>query len=623
MTLQAPHCGSSTLRRGLTWIAVGLAAVVVCAVGLMAAVDAGYGRPLLIRYFAARIGRPVQVHGTLQTHLFSFNPRIVAEHVTIDNPPWVPAGRAAEIGRLSIVLSLPGVEHRGGIAELEAQGALLYPLRDATGRANWQLIDPASKPVHKNSLILRSLSLPNAHVVLADARRHLQFVGEVSAQDLTGPGPVQPLRIVGAGQLNGAPVSFELTGDPLTTSRHGSPYHFTFAETSSDSRIVGRGVLPEPFDYKVLDATFEATGPDLKDLYFLTGVRLIDTAEYHLTGNVSRRGTHTVFSELAVKSGQSDMRGTVAIEASLGSRPQLDLDLQSRRLSLSDLGLRAAGRTSEPKPPLLLSSAMLGPTVLVGRDAAVKFSALQVDVGRLSLHNVSAHATLDHSVLKVSPLSAGVLGGQATAHLRIDATQDTPTADVDIRIKDLQLAQLPHQDADQPPVEGLMQARILITGSGHSVHQVAASGNGTVTVEVPHGQVRESFAELTGIDLRGLGLLLTKNKREVALRCAFASFKAQGGTLTVQSLVADTEPVLITGEGQVHLDSEALDLQIRGQPKSLRFFRLRAPVLLQGTLAHPSVSVQRRKSVLLVVDPGKAKDADCAAVLAGTGGATH
>ena len=168
-----------------------------------------------------------------------------------------------------------------------------------------------------------------------------------------------------------------------------------------------------------------------------------------------------------------------------------------------------------------------------------------------------------------------------------------------------------------------MQAQILISGAGHSVHQVAASANGTVTVEVPHGQIRESFAELTGLDLRGLGLLLMKNKREVPLRCAFASFKVQGGTLIAQNVVADTEPVLITGEGQIHLDSEALDLQIRGYPKSLRFLRLRAPVLLRGTLGHPSIGVQSSKSALVVVDPGKAKDLDCAAMLAGASGAVH
>ena len=489
-------------------------------------------------------------------------------------------------------------------------------MRDATGHANWQLTDPARKHVHSNSTIIRSLSVPNAHVVLADARRHLQFVGEVSAQDLSGPGTAPPLRIVGAGQLNGRAVSFALTGDPLATASHGTPYHFTFTENSSGSRLVGQGDLPQPFDYTLADATFEAVGPDLKDLYFLTGVRLLDTGNYRLTGQASRRGTHTVFSDLAATTGQSDMHGTVSIESSSG-RPRLDIDLHSRLLHLADLGVRAAGRTSEPKSPLLLSDAMLGPTVLLGRDAAVKFGATQIDVGRLPLHNVTARATLEHSVLKVSPLLAEVLGGQANAHLRLDATKDVPAADVDIRITDLQLGQLPHKDAGQSPIEGPMQMRILVTGAGRSIHQVAASANGSISARVPQGEVRESFAELTGLDLRGLGLLLTKNKRDVPLRCAFASFKAQAGTLIAETLVADTEHVLITGEGQVHLESEALDLQIRGHPKSLRLFRLSNPILVQGTLAHPSVAVQGSKSGLVIVDSGQARDVDCTALLAG------
>ena len=608
---------SLTVRRGLTWTVAVLAAFIVCAAGLLAAIDAGYGRSLLVGYFASRIGRPIQVNGPLQAHLFSLNPRIVAERVTIDNPPWIPAGRAAEIGRLSITLKLPGFGHPGGVSELEAQSAVLFLVRDSRGRANWQLTDPARKRTYQNSPIIRSLSLPHARVTLADDRRHLQFAGEVSAQDLNGPGALQPLRIVGAGQLNGRPVSFGLTGEPLATASHKNPYHFTFTENSSGSRLEGRGVLPRPFDYSIVDAAFAAVGEDLKDLYFLTGVRLIDTGHYHLTGKVSRRGSQTVFSELAATSGQSDMGGSVSIESS-GGRPQLDIDLHSRLLHLSDLGVRAAGRTSEPKSPLLLSDAMLGPTVLLGRDATLKFSAPEVDVGRLPLRNVSAKATIDDSVLKVSPLLAEVLGGRANAHLRLDATQEIPAADVDLKITDLQLGQLPHKDAGQPPIEGLMQAQILVSGAGRSIHQIAATANGTVSVQIPHGEIRESFVELTGLDLRGLGLLLRKDKRDVPLRCAFARFKAQAGTLTTQSLIADTEPVLITGDGQIHLDSEVLDLQIRGYPKGLRLFRLRTPVLVRGTLAHPSFGVQE-KGALVVVDTGKAKDADCTALLAGAG----
>ena len=96
--------------------------------------------------------------------------------------------------------------------------------------------------------------------------------------------------------------------------------------------------------------------------------------------------------------------------------------------------------------------------------------------------------------------------------------------------------------------------------------------------------------------------------------------------------------MLITGNGQISLESEALDLVLRGRPKSLRLVRLRSPVLVRGTLAHPSVGINARKAfaqtaeavalgvvatplaaVLAFVDPGLAKDADCAALLAAAG----
>jgi len=607
---------SSVVLRSLKWTAVVLAAVLVCALGLVAAVNAGLGQSLLLRLVVLRVNRPVQVTGPIQAHLFSLHPGIVAEGITIDNPPWTPAGRAAQIGRLSLVLNLPWFGHPADIAKLEVQDVSLQLIRDPQGRANWQLNDPARPRPHRNSPIIRNLIVSKAHVTLADARRHLQFDGELSIPDSGVTNGAQPLRIQGSGQLNGRPVSFEIDADPLTSARHEAPYHFSFVESSSGTRIVGQGVLPQPFNYKIVEATFQAAGPDLKDLYFLTGVHLVDTGSYRLAGQVARRGTHTVYSDLHVLSGQSDMDGSVSIESASG-RPQLGIDLHSRLLHVSDLGAGAAGRATGPKSPLLFSDVPLGPTILHGRDVKVMFRAGELDAGHLPLRNVLVAASLDHEVLEVSSLSADVLGGKAHGKISFDATRDTPSVKLDLRVSDLQLGQLPYKGAGPPPVEGRMQARILISGAGHSAHQIAAGANGTVNVQIPYGQVRESFAELTGIDLRGLGLLLTRNKREVPLRCAFAAFKAQNGTLTTQSLIVDTDPVLITGEGQLHLDSESLDLQIRGQPKRLRFFRLRAPLLIGGTLAHPSIKVRESHSTLEVIDRGKGQDKDCESLLAG------
>jgi uncharacterized protein involved in outer membrane biogenesis len=72
--------------------AAALAVLVVIVAVLAAAVDAGYFRGPLIRFLAARTGRLVQIEGHFEAHLFSLNPRVIAERVTIGNPPWMPAG---------------------------------------------------------------------------------------------------------------------------------------------------------------------------------------------------------------------------------------------------------------------------------------------------------------------------------------------------------------------------------------------------------------------------------------------------------------------------------------------------------------------------------------------------
>jgi uncharacterized protein involved in outer membrane biogenesis len=360
---------------------------------------------------------------------------------------------------------------------------------------------------------------------------------------------------------------------------------------------------------------------------------LVNTGSYKLSGKLARRGTNSKFSDLLVTSGQSDIRGTVSIESSSG-RPNLDVELNSQFLRIADLGEQAAGH-APTGPPLLMSNAMFTPSAVRRDDAVVNFRATRVELRRVSLRMVAAKMTIDHGIVVVAPASADILGGKLTAHLDLDASKEIPAARVDLKFNGLQVGEIDRKGTGQPPLEGLLHARISVTGQGRSIHQIAATANGAVTAVLPHGTMRESLAELTGIDLRGLGIFIAKNTQETGVRCGVASFQAQQGILTAQSLVVDTDAVLITGNGATNLDSEALDLQFRGHPKKLRLMRIRSPILLRGTLTHPAISIQARNSVgqaaeavalgvaltplaavLALVDPGLAKDADCAALLA-------
>jgi hypothetical protein len=91
-------------------------------------------------------------------------------------------------------------------------------------------------------------------------------------------------------------------------------------------------------------------------------------------------------------------------------------------------------------------------------------------------------------------------------------------------------------------------------------------------------------------------------------------FKETHGTLIAQRLVMDTEPVLITGDGEIRLEPESLDLAIRGQPKSVRLLGFNSPLRVTGTLVHPSIAIESHK--IKLIDPGHGTDVDCTAVMA-------
>jgi AsmA family protein len=606
--------GSFRLRRGLIWVGWTLFALATLVILAAVALDAGYLRRPLLKVLAAHTDRPIRVEGPLSLHIFSRNPRLVAERVTIGNPAWTPPGTAVEVGKLTVVFAAPRLGKELIIDRLQIDNATLHLIRDVTGHANWQLQNPDHN-APRALMVIRSLSMMDAHVLLDDAQKHRQFDGTISVHDASGPPGLEPLRIEGKGQLNGKPVNFELSGDPLRTASRSQHYTFAFSEHSSGSHLVANGFLQQAFDLRSYDATFEASGADLRDMYYLVGSKLIDTGSYHLSGKLARRGYTSSFTDLAVKSGQSDVHGSVSIDSAKGQF-NVDADLDSQLLRLADLGLRAAGR--DPEPPsneLLLSSAAPNPAALLRGRTAVQFRARRVEAAHLSLSALALKLTNDHGEMTITPVSAEILGGKLSAEIGIDARKEIPAVHLELKISDMQLGQYPLKKPGPPPIEGSLAVKIDLTGRGKSLHDAAANADGTVVASLPGGMVRDSLAELTGIDLRGLGLLLAKDKKEVPVRCGIANFQAQGGTLTAKSLVLDTAPVLIAGEGFIHLETETLDLILRGYPKQVRFFQLRSPIVIHGTLKSPAIGIQAHGSKMVLIDPGKAKDADCGSLL--------
>ena len=247
---------------------------------------------------------------------------------------------------------------------------------------------------------------------------------------------------------------------------------------------------------------------------------------------------------------------------------------------------------------------------------------------------------LDDGVLSLDPFAFQLPQGDMSGTARIDARGDEPQSKVDVRIKNVQLDQLKGRaPGATPPLGGILQGRAVLEGPGASVHEFVSDADGSITAILPDGEIRAAFAELTGINVsRGLGLLLTGDNERSEIRCGIAEFQVKEGTAHAQNVMIDTQNVIVRGSGEIRLGPEELDLSIKGKPKKLRLLRLRTPVEINGHLRKPSIGIDAGRTatqgaiatavgslltplaaVIAFVDPGLAKDANCAAVLAGAG----
>jgi uncharacterized protein involved in outer membrane biogenesis len=285
---------------------------------------------------------------------------------------------------------------------------------------------------------------------------------------------------------------------------------------------------------------------------------------------------------------------------------------------------------------LLLPDADLQLNRVRGMDADVRYRADSVvATPAFPLHSVRFHVTIDDGLLRIDPMNFDLPEGEVAGALSIDARGDIPQSSVILKLNQIDLGEIKSKSEADAPLGGTLVGRVDLHGAGASIHKFASDMDGTVSFVIPSGNIRDAIAELTGINVAaGLGLLITKDQKQSDIRCGVANFVATDGVLDAKTLVIDTSNVLITGRGDVDFGKETLDLQIQGKPKRVRLVRLRTPIVLGGSLAKPTIGVAPVKvleqageatalgilltpvaAILAFVDPGLAKNADCAALM--------
>jgi uncharacterized protein involved in outer membrane biogenesis len=640
--------------RGSSYWGIGGVLLLVAAVVLFLLIfDWNWFRGPLSRIVSDRLNREVHITGDLDVHPWSLTPSAEVHDVTVSQPDFLPKGQMASAERIAVRVKLLPLFRGQQIVELiEVRSPDARLQRELSGRNNWQFGDPDKTEMAKLPAIQHFI-VSDGHIRLDDKLRKLTLEGTVNTSEHT-VGPTRgSFALDGKGTLNGEPFTLKVTGAPLLHVTPDRPYPFKADLRSGSTHATADASIDRPFDLTRFGGRLTVSGPDLADVFRLTGLALPNTPPYEVSGRLRRNAARYDFDDFTGRIGDSDIAGDLYVKTD-GARPYLNADIRSRKLDFDDIGPifglppstgRGETASAEQKVQarqgartrLLLPDATLNVQRIRAMDADVKYRADSVNAPGWPLRAVSLDMVLKDGVLTADPLSFDFARGRLAGRVRLDASNARPRTDMDLRLTNAKLEDwIKFRSAGKAPIEGTLIAHAKLTGYGNSVHRAASTANGSVVLAMPSGTMRQAFAELLGINVsKGLIMLLSEDPQGTPVRCAVGDFRAVNGVLQAQTLVLDTGVVVANGKGTVNLRNETMDFRIDGDSKKFRLIRLLSPITIKGPWTSPKIGVEPGPAIaqgvvgvvlgaainplaaiIPFIEPGGAKDADCAGLLA-------
>lgn len=637
------------------WGIAGVLLLIAAVILFLWIFDWNWLRPPLAAIASDKLNREVGIVGDLDVHPWSLSPSAEVNNVTISQPDFLN-GQMASAKQIGVkVKLLPLFKGQQILEKLEVIEPKVVLRRDAQGRNNWQFGDPNKKKEPMKLPAIQHFWVRDGHIDFRDAMRNLTLTGTVNTSEHTVGPDKGSFAMTSKGTINKEPFTLEVKGAPLLHVTPDKPYPFTADLRSGRTHATADAQIDKPFDLSRFGGKMTLTGDDLADLYRLTGLALPNTPPYRVNGHLRRNNARYDFDDFNGRIGDSDISGDLYVRTDL-ERTYLNAQARSRLLDFDDVGpifglppATGRGETASPEQKAqagaaspkvrgrILPDATLNVERIRAMDADVTYRADRVNAPGWPLRKVQVDLKLKDGVLNANPVSFDFSRGSLDGKIRLDASNATPRTDLDLRLYNARIEDwVKFRSAGAPVIEGKVVARAKLTGYGNSIAKTAATADGSVTLAMPGGKMRQAFAELFGINVtKGLIMLFKEDPQGTPINCAVADFRATNGVLNAQTLVLDTGVVVANGQGRVDMRNETMDFKIDGDSKKFRLVRLLSPITIKGSWISPKIGIEPGPAIaqgvialglgallhplaaiIPFIEPGGAKDADCAGLLA-------
>jgi len=473
--------------------------------------------------------------------------RVNASNVSIEE--------AARLAAAAGVVFSPGMIIKGQLnADLRVQGAADRPAMNGTLSA--QNLDISGKDLHQPvrlgaiELALTSESVRSNNFSAATGATHVDAQFTVTAYTTPNPN-----------------IDLSLRTD-----------HANLEELLNIAQAYGVSALSGMSGNGTLTLDLHATGP-VKNwaAMNLSGSGQVQNASLHApqlmkplgiaNANIGFTRNSVVLQNLAASLGETHATGSMTLRDF--NAPQAQFTLVADKMNVTEMEQIFSSGSPQPQkragfslvPPAL--AAVPNDSFLAKATGTGTLTIGAVVYDQLLLNNLRSNVTLDRGVVRLSPLTADVCGGQETGSITIDTRPTPMTYSVNTKLSGVDANKLISSVSSiKQTLYGLLAANANTTFRSAPADQMARTLNGSFSLDLRNGRI-------VGMDLlnqlASIGKFVGYSRAPqqfTSLAQLTGNFNVTNGLAQTNDLKALIDGGTMAGEGTVNLAEQTLNMHV-------------------------------------------------------------
>ncbi|MFT5114674.1 MAG: hypothetical protein ACI8P9_004014 [Parasphingorhabdus sp.] len=301
-------------------------------------------------------------------------------------------------------------------------------------------------------------------------------------------------------------------------------------------------------------------------------------------------------SNLTFATGETKIVGNIQFEKRAGATDFLQLELNSPRINIVDLGF-----TSKQEDQYF-SQDSLNLRMFNHFDLDLKVRADTVLSPALIYQNLVLEARSQQGQLQIEAVQSLQGGGNSLVVIDVDSRPELPRVSVVTKVHNINPGELRALVGESDQYSGDVDIELQVSGEGDSVKDILSSADGYFLLRVNKATLADRKLHLLSADfILGVMRLLNPfndNDKQIQVDCGLAAFHIHNGIAkAANTIVLSGEKLFLQGGGKINFANEKVMLDLK--PKSNQGIGIGTSTLINsisvvGTLSDPNIKTSTK-----------------------------